>query len=174
MLQNVATMANAVFKRKDTKDVSMEISVLETQVKEDGYEWITKFVFNAVTVLGNTHNPACEGSQAQVFKFSTDELVEKGQKAYKDFTFASRYDGVDFHIPKSVKENAQDGLNLRKEYGRGGTSVGMNTARYLISNSEVSPEKARHIAKYFPRHQGDNLDDKTSNGWIAWQLWAVS
>lgn len=168
--KNYASWAYDIFKRKDTKDVSMEISVLETQVKDDGYEWITEFVFNAVTVLGNTHNPACEGSQVQVFKFSTDELLEKGEKAYKDFTFASRYDGIDFYIPKTVKENAQSGLDLRKEYGRGGTSVGMNTARYLVSNSEISPEKVRHVAKYFPRHQGDNLDDKTSNGWIAWCL----
>ena len=84
---------------------------------------------------------------------------------------AAVYDDIDFTIPASVKKAAQTGLDLRKKHGRGGTEVGVATAKALVGNSKVSPEKVRHIAKYFPRHAGDNLDDHTSNGWIAWQLW---
>ena len=83
----------------------------------------------------------------------------------------SKYDDIDFSIPESVQKAAQSGLNLHKEYGRGGTDVGLATARALVKGGNISPEKARHIAKYFPRHANDNLSDKTSNGWIAWQLW---
>lgn len=79
-----------------------------------------------------------------------------------------------FTIPEAVKNNAKRGLELRKKYGRGGTSVGENTARTLAAGGSIGIEKVRHINKYFPRHAGDNLDDKTSNGWIAWLLWGGS
>lgn len=76
-----------------------------------------------------------------------------------------------YAIPDRVKRNAQRGLELRKKFGRGGTDVGMNTARTLAAGGSIGIEKVRHINKYFPRHAGDNLSDKTSNGWIAWLLW---
>ena len=93
-----------------------------------------------------------------------------------------KYDDLDFSIPKGVKAQAEQGLRLRREFGRGGTSVGMGTARYLVANTKVSPEKVRHIAKYFPRHEVDlqtqdsrdflaGRTDRATNGVIAWKLW---
>ena len=93
-----------------------------------------------------------------------------------------KYDDLDFSIPKGVKAQAEQGLRLRAEFGRGGTSVGIGTARYLVSNTKASPEKVRHIAKYFPRHEVDlqtqdsrdflaGRTDRATNGVIAWKLW---
>lgn len=93
-----------------------------------------------------------------------------------------KYDDLDFSIPKGVKAQAEQGLRLRAEFGRGGTSVGLATARYLVSNTKASPEKVRHIAKYFPRHEVDlqtqdardylaGRTDRATNGIIAWKLW---
>ena len=79
-----------------------------------------------------------------------------------------------YAIPQSVRNNAKRGLELRKKFGRGGTDVGMNTARTLAAGGSIGIEKVRHISRYFPRHANDNLDDKTSNGWIAWLLWGGS
>jgi len=76
-----------------------------------------------------------------------------------------------YPVPDRVKKNAQRGLELRKKFGRGGTDVGENTARTLAAGGSIGIEKVRHINRYFPRHAGDNLNDKTSNGWIAWLLW---
>lgn len=76
-----------------------------------------------------------------------------------------------YPIPDRVKKNAQRGLELRKKFGRGGTDVGENTARTLAAGGSIGIEKVKHINRYFPRHAGDNLSDKTSNGWIAWLLW---
>ena len=73
---------------------------------------------------------------------------------------------LDFSIPKGVKAQAEQGLRLRREFGRGGTSVGMGTARYLVSNTKASPEKVRHIAKYFPSHEGD-LQTQDSRDYLA-------
>jgi hypothetical protein len=105
-----------------------------------------------------------------------DELTKVGeldsvdeQDEYQDFEdndFAATY-----AIPDRVKKNAQRGLDLRKKFGRGGTDVGENTARTLAAGGSIGIEKVKHINRYFPRHAGDNLSDKTSNGWIAWLLW---
>lgn len=90
-----------------------------------------------------------------------------------------RYDSLNFTIPKGAKEEAQRGLDWVKEYNRGGTSVGRNSARYIVNNSKASPQKVRHIAKYFPRHESDKEAEGwrpgekgyPSNGRIAWALW---
>lgn len=90
---------------------------------------------------------------------------------------AGKYEHIDFSIPKSVQKAAMRGLALRKEFKRGGTHVGMGTARRLAEGGEISPQKVRHISKYFARHAGDNLHktgrdgDPPSNGYIAWLLW---
>lgn len=76
-----------------------------------------------------------------------------------------------YPVPEAVRQAARNGLALREKHGRGGTSVGAGTARLLADGGAVTADKVRHIARYFPRHAGDNLADKTSNGWIAWQLW---
>jgi hypothetical protein len=89
------------------------------------------------------------------------------------------YDDLDFTIPKGAKEEARRGLDWVKEHGRGGTSVGRNSARYILNNTTAGAEKVRHIAKYFPRHESDKAgqgwspgeDGYPSNGRIAWALW---
>ena len=84
-----------------------------------------------------------------------------------------------YTIPKSVVAEAKRGLNWRKEEKRGGTSVGLNTARRLAKGGQIGIEKVRHIAKYFPRHEVDKKGKGykpgttayPSNGRIAWALW---
>lgn len=105
--------------------------------------------------------------------FKDSHKVENGRWVKKESMTEMAYDSIDFKIPESVKNNAKRGLELRKKFGRGGTNVGVSSARYLSQKDTITPEKARHVAKYFPRHKGDNLNQKDppSNGYIAWLLW---
>ena len=57
-----------------------------------------------------------------------------------------------YTIPDAVIAEAKRGLEWRKEEDRGGTSVGLNTARTLARGGQIGIKKLRHIAKYFPRH----------------------
>lgn len=111
-------------------------------------------------------------------------VIEDFRSEEKDFAEyeekAGKYDDLDFRIPSGVKKQAQIGLDWSKEYNRGGTAVGKNTARYLINNSVAGPEKVRHIARYFPRHEVDLRTPANSRpgaegypgaGLIAWKLW---
>jgi hypothetical protein len=84
-----------------------------------------------------------------------------------------------YTVPAGVKAEAKKALEWRKEEKRGGTPVGLNTARTLSKGGQIGIEKVRHIAKYFPRHEVDKKgkgwspgeDNFPSNGRIAWALW---
>ena len=84
-----------------------------------------------------------------------------------------------YTIPDGAKAEAKRALEWRKEHKRGGTPVGLNTARTLARGGQIGIEKIRHIAKYFPRHEVDKKgkgwkpgqDNFPSNGRIAWALW---
>lgn len=84
-----------------------------------------------------------------------------------------------YTIPKVAQEEAKKALEWRKEEKRGGTPVGLNTARILAKGGQIGLKKVRHIAKYFPRHEVDKQgkgwkpgeDGFPSNGRIAWALW---
>lgn len=84
-----------------------------------------------------------------------------------------------YTIPGGVQAEAKKAIEWRKEHKRGGTPVGLNTARTLAKGGQIGIEKVRHIAKYFPRHEVDKKgkgwapgEDKfPSNGRIAWALW---
>lgn len=91
----------------------------------------------------------------------------------------AKYDDIDFTPPKGVREEAQQGLDWRKEHGRGGTAVGIARARDLSNGVAVSPETIRRMVSYFARHEVDKKDEGwspgedgfPSNGRIAWALW---
>jgi HK97 family phage prohead protease len=89
------------------------------------------------------------------------------------------YESIDFKPPEGVATEAQRGLDWRREYGRGGTEIGIARARDLAGRRNVSPETARRMKAYFDRHEVDkegegwspSQDGYPSNGRIAWALW---
>lgn len=90
-----------------------------------------------------------------------------------------KYSHISFKPPSGARREAEYGLKLRREYGRGGTAVGIARARDLSNGTEVSPSTVRRMKAYFDRHasdqQGEGFDrgDKgwPSNGYIAAKLW---
>jgi hypothetical protein len=84
-----------------------------------------------------------------------------------------------YTIPGGVQAEAKKALRWRKDFKRGGTPVGLNSARTLAKGGQIGIEKIRHIAKYFPRHEVDkkgkgwkpSQENYPSNGRIAWSLW---
>ena len=84
-----------------------------------------------------------------------------------------------YTVPKAAQAEAKRGLEWRAEHNRGGTPVGVNSARTLARGGQIGIRKVRHIAKYFPRHEIDKKgkgwktgeDGWPSRGRIAWALW---
>ena len=111
------------------------------------------------------------------FDESTAELAQAALTTLNVSIVSSA--GRMYTIPKGAKEEAKRALDWHKEYHRGGTPVGLNTARTLAKGGQIGIEKVRHIAKYFPRHEVDKKatgyqpgeEGFPSRGRIAWALW---
>lgn len=92
---------------------------------------------------------------------------------------AAAYEGIDFAPPEGARTEAQRGLDWRREYGRGGTEIGVARARDIANGKNLSPETVRRMNSYFARHEVDkkgegfNPDESgyPSAGRIAWALW---
>jgi hypothetical protein len=105
-------------------------------------------------------------------------LAEKALGALEERSLVAAGDRM-YTIPKTAQAEAKKALEWRKEEGRGGTPVGLNTARILAKGGQIGIRKVRHIAKYFPRHEVDKKgkgwkpgqENYPSNGRIAWALW---
>lgn len=90
-----------------------------------------------------------------------------------------RYDGIDFKAPQGARDEAQRGLDWRREHGRGGTEVGIARARDIARGANLSPQTMRRMLNFFQRHEGNKSatgfspgeDGYPSNGRIAWALW---
>lgn len=80
-----------------------------------------------------------------------------------------------FSPPQGVRDAAQQGLDYRSEFGRGGTPVGIARARDLSNGTSVSPETILRMVDFFNRHQKNRVSpepgEAPTNGWIAWLLW---
>ena len=79
--------------------------------------------------------------------------------------------------PAAVARQAERGLELREQHGRGGTDVGRRRANQLKNREAVSDRDIKDIYSYFARHtvdkQGEGWADRKapSAGYIAWLLW---
>lgn len=63
---------------------------------------------------------------------------------------AATDDGALYDVPAAISAAAQQGLDLRDKYGRGGTASGVRTARSLVSG-QVSPELIVTMAAWWAR-----------------------
>lgn len=121
--------------------------------------------------LSLVDNPANQNAVIDVVKMADDGSL--------DYILKIACDDINLTIPESVQRIARIGLEQRREHGRGGTSVGLASARRLAAGGTASPEFVRKVARYFPRHAVDlratgadpGDDGYPSNGRIAWNLW---
>jgi site-specific DNA-cytosine methylase/site-specific DNA-adenine methylase len=84
-----------------------------------------------------------------------------------------------FSPPRDVRNAAALGLKLRREFKRGGTTVGVARARDLSTGRSISLTTIARMVSFFARHGGqvDRRDPQWENEknpsaqWIAWLLW---
>ena len=82
-----------------------------------------------------------------------------------------------FVPPKGAQENAKRGLELRREFKRGGTMVGVARARDISNGASLPLETVNRMVSYFARHEVDKKGkdfgnaSNPSRGYIAWLLW---
>ena len=93
----------------------------------------------------------------------------------------AKYKGEEINLipTNAMVEEARKGLEWRKEFGRGGTAVGVARARQIVNKQELSARTVRRMHSFFSRHEVDKEgegfyvgeDGYPSAGRIAWALW---
>lgn len=84
-----------------------------------------------------------------------------------------------YRPPRAAREEAERGLAWRREYGRGGTAVGIARARDIAAGEALSADTIKRMVSFFARHEVDKQgkgwspgsEGYPSNGRIAWALW---
>ena len=84
-----------------------------------------------------------------------------------------------FKPPRAAMQEATRGLEWRREFGRGGTEVGIARARDIAAGRNLSADTIKRMVSYFARHEVDkkgkgwspNQDGYPSSGRIAWAMW---
>ena len=85
----------------------------------------------------------------------------------------------DYKPTAGMAVEAEKGLKWRKEFGRGGTQVGVTRANQLVARENLSAETVTRMHSYFSRHEVDKKAEGfrpgekgyPSAGRIAWALW---
>ena len=84
-----------------------------------------------------------------------------------------------FKPTSAMADNARRALEWRKEFGRGGTAVGLARARQIVNKDNLSESTILRMYSFFSRHEVDKRAEGfrqgekgfPSNGRIAWDLW---
>lgn len=84
-----------------------------------------------------------------------------------------------FKPNQEMINSAKRGLEMRREFGRGGTAVGIARARDIVSGKNLSLSTVKRMHSFFSRHEVDKKatgfnygeEGYPSNGRIAWELW---
>lgn len=106
-------------------------------------------------------------------------LEREHPSVYARFIRDERRMGFQLKAPPEVAVIAKRGLDLRREYRRGGTIVGATRANQLAKREVVSIDTVKRMVEYFDRHEIDlsapaakpGHPDYPSPGRIAWDLW---
>ena len=95
--------------------VSMEITVLGTELQDDGLEHITKFVFNGVTLLGESHMPACEGANASIIKFSKENALKVYSKRLKNSDKIKKDFVKDMELAEGLRKEESEKMDEKEK-----------------------------------------------------------
>ena len=105
------------------------------------------------------------------------EGIDTGEPVKKEF---KALDDIDTMPTIGMIAEAKKGLEWRKEYGRGGTEVGVARARNISNGDNLSLDTIKRMNSFFARHEksskgGEGFepgeDGFPSAGRIAWALW---
>ena len=136
----------------------------------------TEGKFIGLSVVGKSEKPAFQGSHFFTIEEESEMVkalmeFQEGVASYfdcnqKDSNGISlcafrNLDDIDLKPTQTMANNAKRGLDLRAEYGRGGTEVGVARARDLMNRKNLSPRTVQRMFSYFSRHQVD----KQASGW---------
>ena len=153
-----APIAMSILKNRDGQaKISIEINVCGTQ-DDDGILNVSEMQFLSATVLGAKIPEGIEGSSLEIVRYSLDQTIAEGNNQYLNFSQSKKY-----KIPKSVKDSAILGLQMKNQIGNNGKSFCSEIANYIIKNDFIFEDKMKILVKYF--------SESKNNDKISWLLY---
>ena len=146
------------------RDVFESVSEAQARAKELGCE-------GHHTVKGPDRNYYMPCSSHAIYLRETNKAdYDEIEKAESD---------INTTPTDEMAREARMGLDWRKEFNRGGTSIGVARARQLVNKDSLSPSTVRRMFSFFARHEVDKRaegfrrgeDGYPTAGRIAWALW---
>lgn len=109
---------------------------------------------------------------------SDEEKQREGLEMAKNEELKDLQD-IDTKPTKGMVEEAKKGLEWRREYGRGGTQVGVARARDIANGKNMSLDTIKRMHSFFSRHEKNTKAEGFSPGEdgfpsasrISWALW---
>ena len=109
------------------------------------------------------------------------DAIEDDDEDEKDFWLeeSKALSDIDTVPTDAMAKEAQQGLDMRKEFNRGGTMVGVARANQLVRKEKLSISTVKRMYSFFSRHEVDKRaegfrrgeEGYPSAGLIAWKLW---
>lgn len=136
--------------------VSVELEILKgNQCEETGLIYVDEFRITAITALGEKFKEVMEGSRLKTIRFSYDEYAKSGNQRYCSFT-----EEHGMEIPKEVLNAMKDGINMREQYGRGGTKAVYESIKTISNIGSVFKADVVNAQNYFASLS--NIPEKTN------------
>lgn len=133
--------AYEILKNADKK-ISMEISVNEDHIDDDGEYWIDEYEYNAITMLGETKNPAM-GDNATISMYE----ISNKQEFMKSFESLSNE--INLHLNKEVKRMGKE--NNKKVFEKSAEQI-KDLAREKLSECTYIYENYWGESKERPKY----------------------
>ena len=144
------------------------------QINQLFIDAVSKGVINATPedqnqIRENLHFPLQQNIEQQ----PKEELVEETEEVL------NLNSQVDLRPTEAMAKEGEKALEWRKEFGRGGTAVGIARAAQLKNRENLSPSTVKRMHSFFSRHEVDKKAEGfrpgekgyPSNGRIAWAMW---
>ena len=108
-----------------------------------------------------------------------EEITDGADEEEVEEIVENSYSQVDLRPTEGMAEEGEKALEWRREFGRGGTAVGIARARQLKNRDNLSPSTVKRMKSFFARHEVDKKAEGfragekgyPSNGRIAWAMW---
>ena len=151
---------------------------------EDAYGTKAKVGLDTFTTEDEAEERAeeigCEGIHSHTEDGKTVYMPCKTHREYESLLADTKALSDINTVPTdTMASNAKRGLEMRKEFNRGGTQVGVTRANQLVRKERLSPDTVLRMYSFFSRHEVDKQgrgfnsgsDGYPSAGKIAWMLW---
>jgi hypothetical protein len=151
-------------RNKTKSKLSVEMIMDESEEREDGLIGMKKFYYTAATILGDMLTEASPGANIEMLSFSKEY-----EDAYKKEFGYNKYSELDFRIPSHVKESAKMAIERYEKLGKGGSSVSLSLAKFILREEFSNPEKIRMMFKKLSSYSKKSLE--TDEDQIRFELW---